>query len=509
MAALHIIGKVRAFFMEHPVEGDLLLAVSGGVDSSAMADIIHQLYSANKCRIGVAHVNFHLRGEDSNSDQEFVRNLAQRYGFEFFTADFDTLKYAKEHKLSVEIAARELRYNWFRELAEKEGFDVLMTAHNADDNAETLLLNLVRGTGRQGLGAIRPYRLIDLSSEKENASKQRRYLRLVRPLLDLAREEIEEYAKENNLQFCIDKTNAQNEYSRNKIRNQVMPLLKEINPSVIRTLSNDISRFRAMNSELDVYVDEFCNKLAVKDCGKNSHFWHHKFASLLSLLSKRFLIRQIPLEDLLRCADFRDFHKASFWLNELFCSLGIVLGESSLNELAKTLFAAATSDTSTRFFVFDECCVTIERGQLRIYDRSLWNLSNIPQVEIKGSGEYDFGLMKIKVEAVDVSPASGLDAQSLIRGGGSAVDADKVNFPLICRTMQEGDRFSPYGLKGSKSVADFLNSRKVDLLFKNIVPVLTKKDGSIVCLPSLEIDDRFKVTSQSQNLLIVSAELIP
>ncbi len=215
----------------------------------------------------------------------------------------------------------------------------------------------------------------------------------------------------------------------------------------------------------------------------------------------------VALEDLLRCTDFRDFHKASFWLNELFCSLGIVLGESSLNELAKTLFAAATSDTSTRFFVFDECCVTIERGQLRIYDRSLWNLSNIPQIKIKGSGEYDFGPMKIKVEAVDVSPASGLDAQSLIRGGGSAVDADKIGFPLICRTMQEGDRFSPYGLKGSKSVADFLNSRKVDLLFKNIVPVLTKKDGSIVCLPSLEIDDRFKVTSQSKKVLVISASV--
>lgn len=469
--------------MEHPVEGDLLLAVSGGVDSSAMADIIHQLYPTNKCRIGVAHVNFHLRGEDSNSDQEFVRNLAQRYGFEFFTADFDTLKYAKEHKLSVEIAARDLRYNWFRELAEKEGFYVLMTAHNADDNAETLLLNLVRGTGRQGLNAIRPYRLIDLSSENENTSKQRRYLRLVRPLLNITREEIEEYAKENNLKYCIDKTNAQNEYSRNKIRNQVMPLLKEINPSVIQTLNKDISRFRELNAEVDKLVAAKVESLLIKK--------EPSKGGIVEEIRDKFLFFRTSIEKLCSTGN------AGFYLAELLKLHNIPLNEDELEQIAETLY---TINDSTRVFSLKNNVATIERGELRLYSLPKEKFNSI---EIPCPGCYAFGPFEIKVEAVSLG---GSDLKSLLRKG-SVLDADKVDSPLICRTMQEGDKFSPYGLKGSKSVADFLNSRKVDLLFKNIIPVLTKKDGSIICLPSLEIDNRFKVTSQSQNLLIISIQI--
>lgn len=471
MAALHIIGKVRAFFMEHPVEGDLLLAVSGGVDSSAMADIIHQLYSANKCRIGVAHVNFHLRGEDSNADQEFVRNLAQRYGFEFFTADFDTLKYAKEHKLSVEIAARDLRYNWFRELSQKEGFDVLMTAHNADDNAETLLLNLVRGTGRQGLGAIRPFGQLDSR------------LFVFRPLLNITREEIEEYAKENNLKYCIDKTNAQNEYSRNKIRNQVMPLLKEINPSVIQTLNKDISRFRELNAVVDKLVAAKVESLLIKK--------EPSKGGIVEEIRDKFLVFRISIEKLYSTGN------AGFYLAELLRLHNIPLNEDELEQITEAL---NTSGDSTRVFSLKNNVATIEREELRLYSLPKEEFNSI---EISGPGCYGFGPFEIKVEAVSLGDS---DLKNLLRKG-SVLDADKVDFPLICRTMQEGDKFSPYGLKGSKSVADFLNSRKVDLLFKNIIPVVTKKDGSIICLPSLEIDDRFKVTSQSQNLLIISIQI--
>ena len=459
--------------MEHPVEGDLLLAVSGGVDSSAMADIIHQLYPTNKCRIGVAHVNFHLRGEDSNSDQEFVRNLAQRYGFEFFTADFDTLKYAKEHKLSVEIAARDLRYNWFRELSQKEGFDVLMTAHNADDNAETLLLNLVRGTGRQGLGAIRPLGQLDCR------------LFVFRPLLNITREEIEEYAKVNNLKYCIDKTNAQNEFFRNKIRNQVMPLLKEINPSVIQTLNKDISRFRELNAEVDKLVAAKVESLLIKKEPSKS--------GIVEDIREKYLVFRASVEKLCSTGN------AGFYLAELLRLHNIPLNEDELEQIAETLY---TINDSTRVFSLKNNVATIERGELRLYSLPKEEFNSI---EIPCPGCYAFGPFEIKVEAVSLGDS---DLKSLLRKG-SVLDADKVDFPLICRTMQEGDKFSPYGLKGSKSVADFLNSRKVDLLFKNIIPVVTKKDGSIVCLPSLEIDDRFKVTSQSQNLLIVSAELTP
>lgn len=458
--------RVASFLSRQKISGSLLLAVSGGVDSSVMAHAVFELRNEFK-RIGVAHVNFHLRGEDSDRDQEFVRNLAQRYGFEFFTADFDTLSYARQHKLSVEIAARQLRYTWFRELAEKEGFHTLLTAHNADDNAETLLLNLVRGTGRHGLGAIRPFGKLDNGN-----------LRVARPLLSVERSEIEAYAKENNLSFCIDRTNSQSEYSRNKVRNQVMPYLKEINPSVISTLGKDILRFRELNAEVDKLVVAKVETLLVKT--------EQPKGGIVEALRDKYLVFRASAERL------RETESKGFYIAELLRRFGIPLNEDELESIASCLEAESST---TRTIRLDHHIATIERGELRLY--GIPDNADEP-LELKGPGVYSFGTFTVKVEEKD--------ALSLGRGV-SSLDADKVRFPLVCRTMQEGDKFSPFGLKGSKKVSDFLNSRKVDLLFKNILPVLTKKDGSIVCLPSLEIDDRFKVISQSKKVLIVSAQV--
>ena len=495
--------KVASFLSRQKISGSLLLAVSGGIDSSVMAHAVFEFGNSFK-RIGVAHVNFHLRGEDSNRDQEFVRNLSQRYGFELFTADFDTLAYAKDHKVSVEIAARELRYNWFRELAQKEGFALLLTAHNANDNAETLLLNLVRGTGRQGLGAIRPYGPL---GEK---------LYVARPLLEVERSEIEEYARENKLEYCIDKTNSQNEYSRNKIRNQVIPLLQEINPSVIKTLTKDIEKFRVMNSEMDsFYGHKFevdSERITSKYSG--SDIWHIKRNTIVSALRKKFKPISIDRSYLyqFRGCDCKyvslepEKRKEEFLLNELLCSKGICLNESSIKEIVKGLFNRDRSE-ETRCYSFGDYSITEERGELKIYRTGINGLnSDFREVSIDAPGEFEFGLFGIKVEEFDVSK-DGVNPKPFIDKGYSVLDAAKVCFPLTVSTMRPGDRFSPFGLKGSKSVADFLNSRKVDLLFKDIIPVIKDKDGKIVCLPSLEIDDHFKVTSQSKKILIISASL--
>ena len=464
--------KVASFLSRQKISGSLLLAVSGGVDSSVMAHAIFELRNKIK-RIGVAHVNFHLRGEDSNRDQEFVRNLSQRYGFEFFTADFDTLAYAKEHKLSVEIAARELRYGWFRDLAEKEGFDLLLTAHNANDNAETLLLNLIRGTGRQGLGAIRPYGPLG-----DN-------LYVARPLLEVERSEIEEYAKENNLEYCIDITNSQNEYSRNKIRNQVIPLLHEINPAVVRTLTKDIERFRSINSELDIFCREKLKNLTLEQTDR---------CPILSSLSEEYVIFRVSLDKL------KETGNPDFWLSEFFRSHKIPLSEDAIDNIVSAL---NTADETSLTIPMSSHTATVERGVLILYDTS-FNDCDFNPVQIDACGRYSFGPYSIKLEETD---AEGFDIQDAVRKGLSVLDAEKASFPLTVSTMQPGDRFSPFGLKGGKSVADFLNSRKVDLLFKSIIPVIKDKDGKIVCLPSLEIDDHFRVTSQSNRILIVSASL--
>lgn len=508
---------------------NILLAVSGGVDSSVLADVIHKLYpngissfmSDNGCcvadagqcgsgvagavqcgsgvadpgqcgtgvkegRIGVAHVNFHLRGEDSNHDQEFVRNLSLRYGFEFYTADFDTLAYASAHKLSVEVAARELRYNWFCDIAAKHGFDLLLTAHNANDNAETLLLNLVRGTGRRGLGGIRPYGQLKHTgrgAESQKSGKEPLTLNVLRPLLQVERSEIEAYAKENHLDFCTDRTNSQNEYSRNKIRNQVIPLLTEINPSVIRTFDREISRFRELNSQVDKMVRTKVEYLLV-DSGLSAG------SGVVDALRRKFLVFRAFAEKLNLTGS------TGFYLSELFRYYDIPLSEDELESIVSCL---KTETGTTRTVRLENHTATIERGELRLYK---FHKSDIPPVEIKAAGVYPFGPFSIKLEETE---ASLLDKDAV--KGLSVLDAGNVRFPLVCRLIREGDRFSPFGLHGSKKVADFLNSRKVDLLFKSILPAITDRDGKIVCLPSLEIDDRFRVTSLSKKLLVVSASI--
>ncbi len=531
---------------------NILLAVSGGVDSSVLADVIYKLYpngissfmSDNGCcvadagqcgsgvagavqcgsggkdgRIGVAHVNFHLRGEDSNHDQEFVRNLSLRYGFEFYTADFDTLAYASAHKLSVEVAARELRYNWFCDIAAEHGFDLLLTAHNANDNAETLLLNLVRGTGRRGLGGIRPYGQLKHTgrgAESQKSGKEPLTLNVLRPLLQVERSEIEAYAKENHLDFCIDRTNSQNEYSRNKIRNQVIPLLTEINPSVIRTFDREISRFRELNSQVDKMVRTKVESLLV-DSGLSAG------SGVVEALRRKYLVFRASAEKLVTSGSVEahlpggtEAHlpeSAGFCLAELFRYYDIPLSEDGLESIVSCLetetHTTKTLDTkslTTKIVRLENHTATIERGELRLYK---FSGSDISAVDIASAGVYDFGPFSIKVEVQDASSlekeASSLDKDAI--KGYSVLDAGNVRFPLVCRTVREGDRFSPFGLKGSKKVADFLNSRKVDLLFKGILPVLAKKDGSIVCLPSLEIDDHFRVTSLSKKILVVSASV--
>ena len=524
---------------------NILLAVSGGVDSSVLADVIHKLFSngissfmsdngccvadvvqcgsgvadsvqcgsgvagAVQCgsggkegRIGVAHVNFHLRGEDSNHDQEFVRNLSLRYGFEFYTADFDTLAYASAHKLSVEVAARELRYNWFCDIAAKHGFDLLLTAHNANDNAETLLLNLVRGTGRRGLGGIRPYGQLKHTgrgAESQKSGKEPLTLNVLRPLLPVERSDIEAYAKENHLDFCIDRTNSQNEYSRNKIRNQVIPLLTEINPSVVQTLGREISRFRELNSHVDKLVRTKVESLLV-DSGSAGG------CGIVEALRRKYLVFRASAEKLVTSGSVEahlpggtEAHlpeSAGFCLAELFRYYDIPLSEDELESIVSCL---KTETGTTRTVRLENHTATIERGELRLYK---FHKSDIPPVEIKAAGVYPFGPFSIKLEETE---ASLLDKDSV--KGLSVLDAGNVRFPLVCRLIREGDRFSPFGLHGSKKVADFLNSRKVDLLFKSILPAITDRDGKIVCLPSLEIDDRFRVTSLSKKLLVVSASI--
>ena len=209
----------------------LLLAVSGGIDSMCLAE---------KARLeggpfAIAHCNFGLRGAESDADEAFVRSWAEKYGIPLHIKHFDTTAYSAENGISVEMAARRLRYHWFGELCRTHGYDAVAVAHNANDNAETLLLNLLRGTGLKGITGMKA----DGTLPDPDFSD----IPLLRPLLGLTRAQIEDYAREHKLSWREDSTNALNDYKRNKIRNQVFPVFAEINPSFIQTLNRDMERF--------------------------------------------------------------------------------------------------------------------------------------------------------------------------------------------------------------------------------------------------------------------------
>ena len=214
----------------------VLLAVSGGIDSMYMLHRAPDLFPG--ASLAVAHCNFRLRGAESDGDEAFVREECEKAGLTLFVKRFDTSAHASANGISIEMAARELRYAWFRELCREHGFDAVATAHNANDNAETLILNLLRGTGTKGLRGIPDHGSI------------------VRPLLGVARDEIREWMERHGFEWREDSTNAESEVKRNKIRNRVFPVFAEINPSFVRTLGEDIERIRQTDDIADDYFRE-------------------------------------------------------------------------------------------------------------------------------------------------------------------------------------------------------------------------------------------------------------
>lgn len=230
----------------------ILLAVSGGIDSMYLANRASELYPG--ARFAVAHCNFSLRGEESDGDQAFVEEWCRTHGVECFAKRFDTVAYSTEHHISIEMAARELRYAWFSELCDREGFDALATAHNANDNAETLILNLLRGTGSKGLRGMSAARAFGPEGRKE----------ILRPLLGLCRKEIEGWMKSHGCEWREDSTNSGSLYKRNLIRNDVFPLFEQLNPSFVNTLNADMKRF----CQLDDIAEEYFREASVKVCNE-------------------------------------------------------------------------------------------------------------------------------------------------------------------------------------------------------------------------------------------------
>ena len=408
------------------IENKIILALSGGIDSMVLADLLLKA----KADFVLAHCNFHLRGEESDGDERFVREFAERNGLTIYVKQFDTMGYAKEHGISIEMAARDLRYAWFEELRQQLNYDYIAVAHHADDQLETFFINLLRGAGIKGLKGMQPV----------NGP-------IIRPLLDVSREEIHQYAVEHHLEWREDHTNAETQFLRNKIRHELLPVIdgisKEGRASILKSISH-------LASENELYRELLQEKLfgIVKKEGEVQ--WLLTGNSQFSFFNAQLLFE---------------------WLRDYgFNSDQVDFIHEAMNGQPGTTFFSPTHR------------LTIERNGLELTPICEQTESSVELAYQQVAKDENYTL--------DPSPEV------------AQLDYDKLTFPLQLRKWEAGDRFHPLGMKGSKLLSDFFVDQKMSTRQKEECQVLTTADGEIVWVVGKRIDDRFKVTDKTKTVLI-------
>ena len=405
-----------------PLNARIIVALSGGADSVALLRILHTL--GYDCE--AAHCNFHLRGAESDRDEIFVRELCKTMRIPLHTIDFATEQYAIEKKISIEMAARELRYQWFVEIKEKTKADVIAVAHHQDDSVETVLLNLIRGTGINGLLGIRP----------KNGD-------IVRPLLCISRKEITDYLQNAGQEYMTDSTNLQDEYTRNKIRLNLLPLMQEINPLVNEHIIDTSNYLNDVNRIYNKGIEEGRQRVIEKGN-----------------------IRIIPL--------LKEPSPGAL-LFEILYPLGFNAAQT------KNILAMLEGQTGKQFISKDGWRVVKDRELLLIDKKEKQEIP--PFCLIKEEKEYtkDFIIPREKHIA--------------------CFDTDKLIGELNLRKWQTGDIFIPFGMKGKKKVSDYLTDRKFSIIQKENQWVLCCGD-KIIWIVGERTDNRFRIDEKTKKVTV-------
>lgn len=414
----------------------ILVGVSGGIDSMVLLHLLtHAGFS-----VGVAHCNFSLRGDESDADEQFVRYHCLMNGYPTHTIKFDILEYAKENRLSIQVAARELRYAYFDEICKEHKYTRIAIAHNLNDSVETVLLNLIRGTGLRGLTGIKPV----------NGN-------IIRPLLFASRMQIEEYAIQHSIPYREDSSNATVKYKRNFIRHKVMPLLRELNPSVDSSIYQTAQHLYEAQLLVEERLGQIREGIVFNDSGRF-----------------RFNIQKLrtePAAKLLLVDFLADFNFTSAMAAEVYGLL-----ESSVGSKVESATHVVYRD----------------RNQLILQPKSSEEILTL-QIDINTRRIEN----PIKLDFSIVDYSNGLRFENNPKV--ASIDLDKLKFPLTIRLWQPGDRFVPFGMSGYKKISDFLIDQKVALADKEKVFVLTS-DSEIVWVIGHRIDNRYKVDKGTQKI---------
>lgn len=417
-----------------------LLAVSGGVDSVVLAHLMHQIGA--KCTI--AHVNFQLRGSESVRDEHFVRQLATQFNYPILVQSFETAKYAEAYKMGIQEAAREIRYTWFESIIktlDQPAF--LLTAHHADDQVETVLMQFFRGTGVHGLTGIAPYRKDSIP--------------LARPLLAFTKAAIQAYALEHGLNFVEDSSNAKDDYTRNYIRNQLMPQVTQLYANASQNILNTVERLK----EADEIISETVNI-----------FW------------KKYLRKYKGID----CIDIAQWQKVTQYETYtwgLIKNLGF--RPQQITEVHKLLSA-----NTGAYMVSDTHKLVKYKNMIQIVP-----LSNTMEHQlIYGEGVLQLTQFSIKVEALSREALGEIPTDKKV----ACIDADSLDWPLLIRSWQPTDYFYPLGINKKKKLNHFLGAAKLSLIEKEKQTVIASGDR-ILWVVGQRIDHRFRITEHTKQIV--------
>jgi tRNA(Ile)-lysidine synthase len=434
----------RSFISHHQLfkpDQKILLAVSGGKDSVLMVHLFKQA----GFDFGIAHCNFQLRADESQRDEAFVKLLAASLDVPFHITHFDTKAYAKAHRSSTQMAARDLRYQWFEQIREQEGYEAIALAHHQNDAIETMLINLTRGTGISGLHGIAPKRD-----------------RLIRPLLFLSREDIEALIQKEQIDYVEDSSNGTDHYARNRIRLKVVPHLKAINPSLERTFAQNIQRFQEAETIIQQTVASLRSSI-FKD-------------SAAGLLVKIEDLRSLNPQKLLCYELLKPFNFTEPLIGEL------------LNALEKQSGTSFYSSTHR---------ITLDRQQLIITAIEPTATSNC--IIHPADKQIDLGYHGLHIQYAE--------GNAFFKDGRAYVDCDLLIFPLVVRTRQAGDVFVPLGMKTHKKLSNFLVDEKVPLPEKDKIPLILNGNGDIIWVGGMRQDNRYKVSATTKKVAIFELKL--
>ena len=430
----------------------IIVAVSGGADSSVLLDLFVKERQASGLMVIAAHFNHQLRGQESDGDEQHVAHMAERHGVELYVERANTAEYARHSKLGIQEAARKLRYEFFDKLLISSGYDKVATAHNADDNAETMLLNLFRGAGVHGLAGIPVIR-----PDKK----------VIRPLLFAQRRDIEQYAQSERVEYRDDSSNDTDHYTRNFIRHHVVPQIKDqVNPNLVQTLHRSAELFR----ELETYLTY--NARTILDFVVTARKDDEVHLAISRLRSNPALLQQYVV--LLAAEDFTGRKLEYDQVNALL-------------RLTEGLTGSWLSLTSDAVVFRDRDDLVMRRSE---------PLSEF-RITVQPNHRYEFNRFRF---ASQVLPGNQIVPDE--HREFEYVDADRIqNSELVLRTWSDGDAFVPLGMTSKKKISDFFVDAKIPIYEKHNFPILETKNGDVVWVCGQRIDDRFKITSETKRVL--------